>query len=1039
MGGRYDVVYDFLTGFFLAVGCCYGLFTPFFVRDDDVVISGVSSKENMVDTVGDGRVLVERGLTYNVYSNGSNYIYEGFVEPVNYFDGRSWNPIVRAIKNNQVTTGLYTVSFNPDSTAKYLVELKYNGFFLRLKPVSMMKDNDVISVTRPVTGKAVDHIFPTESKYHLNDTFIYNGIFGDGFDLSYCYYNSSLKMTLFMQKPSLTASVKNVSVVFNYTTNDRDHAVFHFAEPLIQEKFSWNADATYHQSKFLCTQKLTDSKCIISIPASIFSSAKLSYPLELDPTIIVNVTNGADDAYTWFSSTKNYVRTFGGLTTRGATTLGNLAGYYYGWNSTPGETGNATSISAWVKKQSLGTMSAKCCLYYQSNGTLVATTNEVTGIGPLTPVAPKVFTFSSPVKIYNVKYFISIVCNASYTLYGSNNNNNYDDALYVGSYATAFVNPITWDYLGANDFKGSIYCTYKSDSTFVYNNRTYFDNDNISYEASTPFSPYKPYYIGYRFRNVTVDKRYFVSDAGLRLSTWQLTPGTSSVKIKWWGADVDNCSVWDASTWNMRNVSKTTAIKYYNSTADNTPNGVSAYLNFNMTTMFNEIKNRSDWNTRDSCGFIFSENNGSATASLTFYTYESVYAKPRLTIIYSLYPFRAFNTSINGSFYNTSRFRAINTTVNGSFYNTVSYHVVNSSINGSFYNSVPIFRVINNTINGSFYNLSRFKIINSSINGSFFNSSVYHVIDNTINGSFYNSTPVFRIINSTINGSFYNATPVFHIVNDTINGSFYNVAIFNVVNSSINGSFYNNSVFRVVDDAINGSFYNVTPVFHVVDDVINGSFYSAPGFIVIDDSVNGSFYNHSVFRLVDDTINGSFYNMSYYRPVDDTMNGLFYNMTRFIIVDNTINGSFYNLSTGNVSIILVYPLNASSGMPLSVTLSVTISHSKGYNMTILWWDTNGSLLGTTLNASNGTYTMPYANASAYNTIYWWRVNVSDVYGSYVNQSQWYRTLTQGLSSNVIMILLTSIGIGRWYPYLLLGSSLLLFLVMRRRKKKKTDV
>jgi hypothetical protein len=406
--------------------------------------------------------------------------------------------------------------------------------------------------------------------------------------------------------------------------------------------------------------------------------------------------------------------------------------------------------------------------------------------------------------------------------------------------------------------------------------------------------------------------------------------------------------------------------------------------------------------------------------------------------------FKVVDATKNGSFYNrSSRWIVLSSSMNGRMRNVSSWRVVDSSINGSFYNTTSIFRVVDDSINGLFYNASVYVVIDNTVNGSFYNTTipVYHIIDDTVNGSFYNATPVFHTIDDAVDGVFFNASR-FNLIDDTINGVFCNSSIFMVIDDSVNGSFMNTSRYVVIDDTINGSFYNLTvPVFHVLDDTVNGSFYNiTTGFVIVDDSVNGSFMNTTGYHIVDNTINGMFSNISYYIIVDDTINGIFYNVSAgFIIIDNTINGSFYNLSMGNVSLISIYPVNGSTGVPLSVTLSITISHNKGYNMTILWWDNTGLLLGTTLNASNGTYTMPYTNASAYNTIYWWRVNVSDSYGSYVNQSQWYRTLTQGLNNNILVVLLTSIGIGRWYPYILLGSSLLLFLVMRRRKKKKANM
>jgi hypothetical protein len=348
--------------------------------------------------------------------------------------------------------------------------------------------------------------------------------------------------------------------------------------------------------------------------------------------LIINITSGSNDAYSYYDTSQN-ITWFGGTKTRGATLLGNLAGHYYGWNCTPGETGNATSISAWIKKATLGTMSAKCCLYYQTNGTLVATTNQVTGISSLTPLAAKVFTFSSPVKIRNVKYFITITCDSQYYLYGENYANSFDEVLYIGSYSTAFVNPITWDYYGVLDFRGSIYCTYTADR---YNHRVYFYATNTNHEINKLQLVNSIPYCGFRFNNVSLIGTDTIISSTLNLATWQSSTNGVNIKIKYSGANVDNISVWTSIN-SPRNITKTTAKNYYNSTSADTPNGVYYYRDFNVTLETNEILDRTEWQKNNSLGFIFWSNNGSQVSSLLFYMTESSSFNPKLTIIYTLY------------------------------------------------------------------------------------------------------------------------------------------------------------------------------------------------------------------------------------------------------------------------------------------------------------------------------------------------------------------------------------------------------------------
>jgi hypothetical protein len=69
--------------------------------------------------------VLEKGLTYNIYKNGNKMTYEGYVSPVNYYDGKQWNTINREITNNKIDTGLYKVSFNTDIKSKNAINVSY--------------------------------------------------------------------------------------------------------------------------------------------------------------------------------------------------------------------------------------------------------------------------------------------------------------------------------------------------------------------------------------------------------------------------------------------------------------------------------------------------------------------------------------------------------------------------------------------------------------------------------------------------------------------------------------------------------------------------------------------------------------------------------------------------------------------------------------------------------------------------------------------------------------------------------------------------
>jgi len=106
------------------------------------------------------------------------------------------------------------------------------------------------------------------------------------------------------------------------------------------------------------------------------------------------------------------------------------------------------------------------------------------------------------------------------------------------------------------------------------------------------------------------------------------------------------------------------------------------------------------------------------------------------------------------------------------------------------------FQVIDTTINGSYLNTTMFQIIDSTINGSYSNQTSFQVIDSTVNGSYSNTTVIsWQTIDTTINGSYYNETIIWQIIDITINGSYSNTSLpWNIIDSTINGSYSNVSV-----------------------------------------------------------------------------------------------------------------------------------------------------------------------------------------------------------------------------------------------------
>lgn len=88
-----------------------------------------------------------------------------------------------------------------------------------------------------------------------------------------------------------------------------------------------------------------------------------------------------------------------------------------------------------------------------------------------------------------------------------------------------------------------------------------------------------------------------------------------------------------------------------------------------------------------------------------------------------------------------------------------------------------------------------------------------------------------------------------------------------------------------------------------------------------------------------------------------------------------------------------YPMNGSSGVITTPTCSITINDADGDLMNIYWYENTTSswvLRKTISNATNGTYYWNFSQAYEQNTIYNWRVVVTDYFNS-VQETYWFKT------------------------------------------------
>lgn len=241
----------------------------------------------------------------------------------------------------------------------------------------------------------------------------------------------------------------------------------------------------------------------------------------------------------------------------------------------------------------------------------------------------------------------------------------------------------------------------------------------------------------------------------------------------------------------------------------------------------------------------------------------------------------------------------------------------------------------------------------------------------------------WQVVNESINGSAYNTT-AWKVVNESINGCCYNTTTWTVINESINGSAYNSTSWTVVSESINGTAYNTSALsWQVVNESINGTAYNTTLWSVINESINGSAYNTTAWQVISDTINGTAYNVSEYWQV----------------VNDTINGTAYNTSIPSAfNITLEYPNNESNIYSIQPTVYFNLTHPNGYTMNYSLYIDNTTLIHSGVNVSNGTQVnadhLFYSANSTYNSFYW-RVEVSDGHGNWVNNTYNFQAILQG--------------------------------------------
>jgi hypothetical protein len=299
-----------------------------------------------------GTTVIARGLTWNLMqSQEGGYRYEGSMGPVNYLENQVWKPINTNITRSeapgydyQVITGLYKAYFKDNPTEDNMVHVAYtqpnNPEYIAsidLQPYELLWRNQAdqvqrINLVQDVTGYPVAHIWPSEHHWHHNlDTMLYPNIFGYGTNLTLEYSNSRLNKKLWVNPgdlpaPHINNSGLTLDLVFKLSTpenlnlwiNDERWnqslvtssndtvviknngvAMFSFVRPFALEKFHWTDNLpTQAMDRLTYEFRKINGECfvIVRTPASFLFNGSLIGPIEIDPTIEININQSSDDA-----------------------------------------------------------------------------------------------------------------------------------------------------------------------------------------------------------------------------------------------------------------------------------------------------------------------------------------------------------------------------------------------------------------------------------------------------------------------------------------------------------------------------------------------------------------------------------------------------------------------------------------------------------------------------------------------------------------------------------------------------------------------
>jgi hypothetical protein len=221
-----------------------------------------------------------------------------------------------------VRAGVYKADFKIDSSSKEnLVKFYYNGTYITFKPLGLY-----------YSGLGIESLISNGNKvngYPINETFYYPGLYGDGLDLKYSYYNVVLKEGLVIKENNLPEPSKllgdNPTLSLKFIMKDNGKIYEKDNKLIDQSKYveiessdvkiknvlnkdvfnlitPYAIDSNGSKIKLNYTLNSEGNNLIVSIETPYSWLKYAVYPVEIDPSVSLGSPYLIDDSYTAIGS-----------------------------------------------------------------------------------------------------------------------------------------------------------------------------------------------------------------------------------------------------------------------------------------------------------------------------------------------------------------------------------------------------------------------------------------------------------------------------------------------------------------------------------------------------------------------------------------------------------------------------------------------------------------------------------------------------------------------------------------------------------------